>query len=437
MKRAAIYIRVSTIAQAQEGDSVPAQRDALRKYIDDRPELVFAGEYMDDGMSGTRSDRDELCRMLNDVQAGKIDLILVTKLDRLYRSIRHYLNMMDILDKAGVGWLAIWEPIYDTTTPAGRLIVNQMMSIAQFEAENTGQRIRQVNRYKAEKGEVLNAKPPFGYRIENKHLVPSEDAEKARRIFEYYALTGNLCDTVRFAASIGFKRHISTINSMLKNRKYIGEFRGKPDYCPALISVDMFEDVQRKLSINVKSSQKYPYIFSGLIVCEECGGKLGGRVVTSQRGRYRVYRCEKFCRPTHDCINKKSFFETTMERYLLEHVPELARIRITEIETERRKDDSKERRQKIERKIERLKELYVDGMIEMDEYRADRAELEGELSRIREPVSTDTDALREFLNLDLAAIYGTMTNEEKRYFWRQIIRQIRVDGQKNISIDFF
>ena len=126
-----------------------------------------------------------------------------------------------------------------------------------------------------------------------------------------------------------------------------------------------------------------------------------------------------------------------MERYLLEHVPELARIRITEIETERRKDDSKERRQKIERKIERLKELYVDGMIEMEEYKVDRAELEAELSRIREPVSTDTDALREFLNLDLAAIYGTMTNEEKRYFWRQIIRQIRVDGQKNISIDFF
>lgn len=439
MKRTAIYIRVSTDRQAQEGDSVPAQRDALRKYIDDRPELVFAGEYMDDGISGRKySERDELQRLLDDVRSKRIDLIIFTKLDRWFRSVRHYTATQEILDQYGVGWLAIWEPIYDTTTPAGRLIVNQMMSIAQFEAENTGQRIRQVNRYKAEKGEVLNAKPPFGYRIENKHLVPDgENAEKARRIFEYYALTGNLCDTVRFAASIGYKRHISTINSMLKNRKYIGEFRGKPDYCPAVISVDMFEEVQRKLSINIKSSQKYPYIFSGLIVCEECGGKLGGRVVTSQRGRYRVYRCEKFCRPTHDCTNSKCFFETTMERYLLEHVPELARIRITEIETERRKDDSKERRQKIERKIERLKELYVDGMIELDEYRADRAELEGELSRIREPEATDTEALKEFLNLDLAAIYGTMTNEEKRYFWRQIIRRIRVDGQKNISIDFF
>jgi DNA invertase Pin-like site-specific DNA recombinase len=144
MKRIAIYMRVSTDKQAQEGDSIPAQRDALLKYINTHDDMILAGEYLDDGISGTRSDRDELCRMLDDVQAGKVDLILVTKLDRLYRSIRHYLNMMEQLDKAGVGWLAIWEPIYDTTTPQGRLIVNQMMSIAQFEAEQTGQRVRQV-----------------------------------------------------------------------------------------------------------------------------------------------------------------------------------------------------------------------------------------------------------------------------------------------------
>lgn len=139
MKRTAIYIRVSSDRQAQEGDSIPAQRDALRKYIDDHNDLSFAGEYMDDGVSGTRNDRDELQRLLADVKDGKIDLILATKLDRIYRSIRHYLNFQDTLDRYNVNWLAIWEPIYDTSTPQGRLIINQMMSIAQFEAENTGQ----------------------------------------------------------------------------------------------------------------------------------------------------------------------------------------------------------------------------------------------------------------------------------------------------------
>ena len=138
MKRTAIYLRVSSDKQVQEGDSIAAQRQALTKYIDDRPDLVLAGEYIDDGISGTKySQRDELQRMLTDVEDGKIDLLIFTRLDRFFRSVRHYTAAQDILDKHGVGWTAIWEPIYDTTTPQCRLIVNQMMSIAQFEAENT------------------------------------------------------------------------------------------------------------------------------------------------------------------------------------------------------------------------------------------------------------------------------------------------------------
>ena len=149
MKRTAIYMRVSSDKQAQEGDSIPAQRDALIKYVNERDDLVFAGEYLDDGISGTKySQRDELQRLLDDVSDGNIDLITFTKLDRWFRSVRHYTATQEILDKHNVGWIAVWEPIYDTTTPAGRLIVNQMMSIAQFEAENTGQRIRQVQAYK-------------------------------------------------------------------------------------------------------------------------------------------------------------------------------------------------------------------------------------------------------------------------------------------------
>ena len=155
MKRAALYMRVSSTKQVKEGDSISAQRDALTKYAKEKGYSV-AGEYLDDGVSGTRADRDELSRLLEDVKAGKIDIILCTKLDRLYRNIKHYLNMMEVLDSHNVGWLAIWEPVYDTTTPQGRLIVNQMMSIAQFEAENTGQRIRQVQAYKLSQKEVIS-----------------------------------------------------------------------------------------------------------------------------------------------------------------------------------------------------------------------------------------------------------------------------------------
>lgn len=122
MKRAALYMRVSSTKQVKAGDSIPAQRDALTRYAKNKG-MIIAGEYLDDGISGTRADRDELSRLIEDVQAGKIDIILITKLDRLYRNIKHYLNMMEVLDKYHVGWLAIWESIYDTTTPQGRLIV--------------------------------------------------------------------------------------------------------------------------------------------------------------------------------------------------------------------------------------------------------------------------------------------------------------------------
>ena len=145
MTRAALYIRVSSDRQAKEGDSIHAQREALRQYAQSHHMQIY-GEYVDDGVSGTRADRDELSRLLSDVESGMIDVILITKLDRLYRSLKHYLNMMDRLDRHNVGWLAIWEN-YDTTTPQGRLIVSQMMSIAQFEAENTGARIRAVFDY--------------------------------------------------------------------------------------------------------------------------------------------------------------------------------------------------------------------------------------------------------------------------------------------------
>ena len=106
MKRTAIYMRVSTARQAEEGDSIPAQREALTKYAQEH-HYILVGEYLDDGISGTKDERDEFQRMLSDVRSGKIDLILITKLDRIHRSLRNFLNMQDVLDKYHCDWLAI------------------------------------------------------------------------------------------------------------------------------------------------------------------------------------------------------------------------------------------------------------------------------------------------------------------------------------------
>ena len=147
MTRVALYARVSTDQQVRDGDSIQAQLSALREYAK-KNNYEVAGIYTDDGISGTLlNERDELQRMLDDVRAGKIDLVAFTRLDRYFRNLKHYLNTQEVLDEYGVPWIAIWES-YTTATAAGRLIINQMLSFAQFESENTSVRIRHVFDFK-------------------------------------------------------------------------------------------------------------------------------------------------------------------------------------------------------------------------------------------------------------------------------------------------
>lgn len=443
MIRTAIYMRVSTDQQAQEGDSIPAQRTALRRYIDEHDDMVFAGEYLDDGISGTKADRDELQRLLSDVQAKKIDLILVTKLDRLYRSIRHYLNMMEVLDQNNVGWLAIWEPVYDTTTPQGRLIVNQMMSIAQFEAENTSLRIKSVFEYKIAQGEVVSGHQPFGYSIVNKHLVPNDDAETVRKIFEHYARYGVLGKTHRYAADLGHYVLLANLKSLLQNTKYIGVFRGNEHYCPPIVERETFELVQANLSRNIKHNVRHTYIFSGLLRCPVCGSKMtgtrmynykdtkDGKVLSRNENGYicssaaRAYNGEK-------CKAWGKYSEKRIEKFIIENMEDI--VLEYEIDQQPKKDNSKQIRV-INGKLDRLKELYLNGLISLDEYKADREKFEGQLADLAQPdqAQVDLDTLKEMLGDTFKSFYKTMTPDEKQYLWRSIVRTIVPHRLKPLS----
>lgn len=446
MKRTAIYLRVSSDKQAQEGDSIPAQRDALRKYIDDRPDLSFAGEYLDDGISGTKLDRDELQRLLDDVKAGKIDLILVTKLDRWFRSIRHYINTQELLDKHGVGWLAIWEPIYDSTTPQGRLIINQMMSIAQFEAENTGSRINQVFAYKVKQGEVISGTLGLGHKIENKHIVLDENAPIVKDLFEYYDRTSCLADMARYAMEkYGLDRCSSTWRRFLHNEKYVGSYRGNPEYCPAIISKDLFQSVQRKLTMNIKGGTKKrrTYIFSGLIVCYSCGRIMTGCPINSKSKNgtphtYYGYRCHRHYDPVSHCDGIRARFESTIERRLLEKLPGELEKYILEAEIkEKPKADNAKKRAAVTKKISRLKELYINELISLEEYKADKEKYEIELSALEadDPQTEvkDLSKYKDLLTKDIGALYKTLGREQKQFFWRSILKEIHVSKDGDVK----
>lgn len=443
MIRAAIYARVSTDQQAQEGDSIPAQLDALTKYVNDHPDMTLAGEYIDEGISGRKADRDELQRLLDDVRDGKIDHILFTKLDRWFRSVRHYTATQELLDKHGVGWTAIWEPIYDTTTPAGRLIINQMQSIAQFEAENTSQRIKAVMAYKVAQGEAVTGKTPMGYRIQDKHLViVPEEAELVRQIFETYDVTGSLGATARFAQSVGYVVEKQNLKHTLRNRKYIGEHRGNLNYCPPIVDRDVFERVQHNLKINVSIASKRIHIFTGILKCGVCGHRMASAFDgTKSECGYSFYRCPCYYNPPRRCTNKRTCGEKYLESYLVDQLPVMAIKIQAEAKAEQAKQaDTTKQIAALDRKIARLKDLYLAEEISLDEYKKDKSDFESQKAALAvpEPPKNDFSAVNDLLAIkNLKELIEGLEPQEKQVFWRRLIREIRFLPDRSFQVDFF
>lgn len=448
--RVAIYIRVSTDKQVKDGDSMRDQLATGQKYIDSHENMILVDTYIDDGISGQKLKRDDFQRLIDDVRAGRIDLIIFTRLDRWFRNLRHYLNTQDILDKHGVSWTAIEQPYFDTSTPHGRAFVNNSMIWAELEAQNDSDRILGVFDDKVDNGEVLSGSTPLGYKIVNKHLVPDDDAPTAVAIFQYYRKTGNLSMTLRYMESeFGLVRSAASLKNMLTNTKYIGEFRDNKNYCPAIIDRDLFFDVQRLLKINIKSGKKHDYIFSGLVVCDDCDHimsgcqqRAGGRVRadgTRITYKYSVYRCRQGVN-LHRCPNRKLVFETTLESMLLDRIrPELEKY-IAEYEVANLpalRTDAK--RRSVEGKMQKLKDLYLNDLITMDEFKLDREKLLMQLEKINtedsRPVK-DLSYLKNFLKMDFESVYDSLSIPERRELWRSIVKEIRVDHDKNIHIIF-
>lgn len=439
MKRVALYCRVSTDQQASEGDSIASQIDALERYAKSHG-YTIVDRYIDDGVSGSLlNERDELQRMLDDVKKREIDIILFTKLDRFFRNVKNYLNTQAVLDEYGVTWRAIWES-YETETPQGRLMINQMLSFAQFECENTSQRILRVFDYKKAKREVLSGKIPFGYMIKDKHLVPDPDkAPIVRQVFDMYATTGKMCETMRKTQGLGLPKTQRAFKLLLKNRKYIGEAYGDSGYCEPIIDNGTFDKVQRLLAMNIKKSQKTTYIFSGLVYCKDCGKKMTGTTDRYKGKRYPLYRCMYHYRPLPVCGNSKSLNERKLEEYLVMNLENLVFADI-EVKDKEGIVDYKKLIEATEKKMLRLKDLYVNELITLDEYRKDLEEYQRQIVEYKNELSKNQsagrDKVKELIGTNLTDWYWTLDASEKRILWRSVIKEIRFGSDKSTEIIF-
>ena len=443
--RVALYIRVSSEEQANSGDSIRDQKERCEKYIADHENMALQDTYIDDGISGQKLKRDDFQRLLQSVKDRKVDLIIFTKLDRWFRNLRHYLNTQAVLDKNDVSWTAIDQPYFDTSTPYGRAFVAQSMTWAELEAQNGGQRVKDVFKTKVQHGEVITGKVLRGYCIQDKHLVLSDEAPAMYDSIAYFLRTQSMGKTIKYMQQThGITMTLQNFrNSYLRNEKLTGRYRGVENYCPRLISDEMFAQAQKLLDEkrNVRVSQKYPYIFTGLLVCSECGYKMSGchiNVVVKKKGevyryRYPAYECKQYG-AYHRCNNGGEIRESRIEEYLLEHIgEEIDRYMADYDASGQAVIDNRAKKNKIRRKLDRLKELFLNELVTLDEYKLDREALEAQLEQIPdiEEPKKNLIELKHLLDNDFNILYKDFSNEEKRLFWRSIIKEILVPKSVN------
>ncbi len=439
MTRAALYVRVSTEEQALHGYSLDAQREALVAYAK-KNDLYIVDTYVDEGFSARKkyTKRKEFMRMLQDVENDRLDLILFIKLDRWFRNIADYYKIQEILDAHNVGWKTT-EEHYDTTTTNGRLYINIRLSVAQDESDRTSDRIKFVFENKVARGEVISGAVPMGFKIENKHLVHDPDkADIVRDMFEHYATHQTKYGTKLYMIKQhGINIEKTVMASMLRNPLYKGEYRGNQEYCEPIVSREIFDKVQ---TVSAGRYLRTPttdrvYIFSGLVKCAECDHVCAG--IFSQNVYY-YYRCN-WAINEHRCSNNRNINEKMIEEWLLRNLEDKVKELAYDIEMQsKRRPAPTADKAKVRRKLEKLKELYMNDLISLDEYKKDYEALNAQLIEKREDDANipNIDELKRLIDSGLLKYYSELDKKERRALWRSVIREIRVDSNKNIDVFF-
>lgn len=451
--RAGLYERVSTDEQAKYGYSIVTQIDALEEYCG-KNKIKVVDHYTDDGVSGGKAAfrRPQMARLLDDVKAGKIDIVLFTRLDRWFRNVQEYFKVQEILDEHKVQWKAIWED-YDTTTANGKMAITIFLAIAQNEREKGAERVRVVFEKKRQNKEAWfgPTSMPFGYMTEEdddgiKRLVKNPDLQDALQDFWDIAVKyHNVSKAARYVNSVyGLTRTKKMWFDIAHNEIYKGDYRGVTDYCEPYVSREDWATLQRS---NIKRAQgDRVYLFTGLIKCPACGSTLSSGYSTRQTRdggtkEYRSYRCRN--REINLCENRRSIMELKTEKWLLDNLDDLLRDEIARVELERTKPKKKPKTDAtaIREKLRRLEVVYMAGNKTDAEYLAETAELKeqlrkAEMERLDDPEEIDIDALRATLETDFRGIYETLSQEDKRRFWRGLIKEIHVEGNSVKSVDF-
>src|SRR5579884_3425688 len=473
--RCAIYTRKSTDEGLnQDFNSLDAQRESGEAYIRSQAGegwSLLAEQYDDGGFTGANMERPALRRLLADIQAKKVDCVVVYKVDRLSRSIRDFGRIMEILEKHGATFVSVTQQ-FNTTTSLGRLTLNILLSFAQFEREIISERTRDKQVMARKRGKWTGGHVPLGYDLEDGRLVINEEeAARVRQIFEWYLEGHSVHGIVAKCEDLGWRNkqwatkegrtfgghplrkcHIYT---MLANPLYAARIRAGDEIVgaahPRIVDDNTFDLVQQKLKENTRNpgrghGPKLEALLRGLLYCACCGSAMSPSYSSSKNRRYRYYVCLRAMQRNGDGCTTRAVSAPVAEEAVIESVrrfamqPEVieaiaraARQRLTE-ELGRHREELKTinvRVRNAKSQLVRAKNLDADreaalrDVVSSGEAKADQLR---SLVERGERLRFDDQMVRQRMGT-FDEVWKTMTIQQQAALLRQLIERVGYDAR--------
>lgn len=459
-QRTALYIRVSTPEQAKEGYSVGEQQERLTALAKARGWQVIK-VYADPGETGANMDRPGLQRMLSDIRAGLVDLVVVYKLDRLSRSQKDTLHLIeDVFLPNGVNFASLSEHL-DTTTPTGRMMIGILSAFAQLEREQIQERTAMGKEARAKAGlwHGGGINRPTGYDYVDGRLVVNEyEAVAVRYVFNEVRRGIGIHTIYRQCEEKfpGVFKFESTVRLLVRNPLYIGylQYKGEtyPGQHPPLIDEELFgvvQEITRKKAAK-SPENRHPYLLTGLLHCGRCGARMHGRSGTKLKDGYiRYYVCysrsgQQRHMMTCEHCDMPLIRTDQLDPFVIDSVKQL-RIEDVEAAGDEQTDENARRvalmRKEVERldgKISKLIDLYADDAMPLDMMKAKMDEMTEQKRALEKEIQALEVAKGGKTHEEVAGLIQTLQEfdwetaepEQKRVILSQFIERIEAFGNR-------
>ncbi|MFH1564294.1 MAG: recombinase family protein [bacterium] len=339
-KKCAIYTRVSTDLQAEKNfSSCEAQEQKIRSFIASQENWQVFKVYSDAGFSGATTERPDLQNLLSDLKKEKIDIVFVYKIDRLTRSPKDFYQLIDFFEQSKTDFISITER-FDTSTPAGRLLRNIMLTFSQFERELTSERTKDKLLERAKKGMCNGGNTPYGYIRQDKKLIPHpQESKEIKSIFENYLETKSLSAVYVDLKERNVKNKNgkifskTTIANILRNVVYAGKVKYNNELYQgqhkAIVDEEIFDIAQKIHKNKMKKFRVYKnFLFGGLIKCDDCGSSMTScftnKRTNNKLTRYYYYRCTSTLQKDWQSCSVKQVSAERLENFCMENLERIS-----------------------------------------------------------------------------------------------------------------